>query len=97
MKRKREAFQVSPSCNSIFVDGSESRGALKAAIEVTYGAFQGLVELTVWTPKLPLNVVVEDNRLSKIRGWSSCQSDNSPLRAFSKHKPTRYYRLDRSF
>ena len=31
-------YQVSSSCTSIYVDGSESRGALSAAIDVSYGS-----------------------------------------------------------
>ena len=32
------SLQVSSSCTSIYVDGSESRGALSAAIDVSYGS-----------------------------------------------------------
>ena len=30
-------FQVSSSCTSVYVDGSETRGALSAQIDVKYG------------------------------------------------------------
>ena len=34
-------MQVSSSCTSIYVDGSETRGALSAAIDVSYGSNSG--------------------------------------------------------
>ncbi len=63
------AHQVSSSCTSVYVDGSESRGALSAEVSVRYGSLQGVAALTVWYPRLPLEVGLEDRRLSQVRGW----------------------------
>ena len=64
-------FQVTTSCTSVYVDGSESRGALAAEIDIKYGApqYMGRAVFTVWMPETPLNINVADTRLSQIKGW----------------------------
>ena len=34
-------LQVSTSCTSVYVDGSETRGGLKAQVDIKYGTFSG--------------------------------------------------------
>ena len=34
-------MQVSSSCTSVYVDGSETRGALNAEVKIKYGTFSG--------------------------------------------------------
>ena len=41
--RLEHAIQVSSSCTSVYVDGSESRGAISAEVKVKYGTFSGQV------------------------------------------------------
>ena len=55
----------------MYVDGSESRGALSAEIDIKYGSpqYMGKAIFTVWMPETPLNVDVADPRLSQIKGW----------------------------
>ena len=55
----------------MYVDGSESRGALSAEIDIKYGSpqYMGKAIFTVWMPETPLNIDVEDPRLSQIKGW----------------------------
>jgi transmembrane protein 132 len=62
---------VTSSCTSVYVDGSEDRGALSAEIDVKYGApqYMGKAVFTVWMPETPLNIDVADTRLSQIKGW----------------------------
>ena len=36
--------QVSSSCTSVYIDGSETRGALNAEVKIKYGTFSGQVE-----------------------------------------------------
>ena len=62
-------FQVTSSCTSVYVDGSETRGALKAAIDVKYGSFSGTEQFTVWMPKIPLHIELGDSKLSQIKSW----------------------------
>lgn len=63
------SFQVSSSCSSVYVDGSEARGSLNATIGVKYGTYGGLAKFIVWMPEFPLEVSVADFRLSQIKGW----------------------------
>ena len=53
------------------MDGSESRGALAAEIDIKYGSSQyiGKAVFTVWMPEIPLNIVATDTKLSQIKGW----------------------------
>ena len=37
--------QVSSSCTSVYIDGSETRGAISAEVKVKYGTFSGQVSL----------------------------------------------------
>ena len=62
---------MTASCTSVYVDGSESRGALSAEIDIKYGSSQymGKAVFTVWMPETPLNIEVADQRLSQIKGW----------------------------
>ena len=62
-------FQVSSSCTSIFLDGSEVRGGLNVNIQAKYGAISGEISVVVWTPELPLSVDMSDTKLSLIRDW----------------------------
>lgn len=64
-----DRFQVSSSCSSVYVDGSEVRGSSNASIIVKYGTYTGLARFVVWRPELPLEVSVVDFRLSQIKGW----------------------------
>ena len=36
--------QVSSSCTSVYIDGSETRGALNAEVKIKYGTFSGQVK-----------------------------------------------------
>ena len=62
---------MTTSCTSVYVDGSESRGALAAEIDIKYGSSQyvGRAVFTVWMPETPLNIHLADTRLSQIKGW----------------------------
>lgn len=71
--RKSKIFfhfvQVSSSCSSVYVDGSEIRGSSNASVLVKYGTYTGLARFTVWMPEFPLEVSVTDTRLNQIKGW----------------------------
>ena len=57
---------MTSSCTSVYVDGSETRGAVKAEVLVKYGTLTGSAEFTVWFPVIPLNVHLEDSKLSQV-------------------------------
>ncbi|KAI8435139.1 hypothetical protein MSG28_003516 [Choristoneura fumiferana] len=62
-------LKVSSSCSSVYVDGSEIRGSSNASVIVKYGTYTGLARFTVWMPEYPLEVEVDNRRLSQIKGW----------------------------
>lgn len=66
--------QVTASCTSFYLDGSETRGALSAAIGVQYGSRSGSAVVTVWMPETPLRIEMDDSRLSQISGWKTARA-----------------------
>lgn len=68
--------QVSSSCSSVYIDGSELRGSSNASIIVKYESYKGLAKFTVWMPEFPLEVSVSDFRLSQIKGWKIPEEHN---------------------
>ncbi|XP_045784546.1 transmembrane protein 132E [Maniola jurtina] len=70
-------LKVSSSCSSVYVDGSEIRGSSNASVIVKYGTYTGLARFTVWMPEYPLEIDVDDNRLSQIKGWKVSDEANS--------------------
>lgn len=63
------ALKVSSSCTSVYVDGSETRGALNAEVKVKYGTFSGHGFFTVWMAEIPLDLEIPDTKLSQIKSW----------------------------
>lgn len=61
--------QVSMNCDYVFVNGKETRGSMNARVIFSYEHLSAPLELTVWVPKLPLQVELSDNNLSFIKGW----------------------------
>nr|XP_021189588.1 transmembrane protein 132E isoform X1 [Helicoverpa armigera] len=74
-------LKVSSSCSSVYVDGSEIRGSSNASVIVKYGTYTGLARFTVWMPEYPLEIDVDDNRLSQIKGWKVPDDANTKDRA----------------
>ncbi len=66
-------LKVSPSCTSVYLDGSEVRGSQNATILIKYGTFTGQGNFVVWMPKLPLDIRVDDNKLSQVKSWKTPQ------------------------
>ncbi|KAL2095015.1 hypothetical protein ACEWY4_009734 [Coilia grayii] len=64
-----DIVKVSMSCDYVYVNGKETRGSMNARVMFTYEHLSAPLELTVWVPKLPLNIQLSDNRLSFIKGW----------------------------
>ncbi|XP_022254425.1 transmembrane protein 132C-like [Limulus polyphemus] len=62
-------LKVSPSCTSVYLDGSEIRGSQNASVLVKYGTYTGQAHFLVWMPQLPLEVNLSDNKLSQVKGW----------------------------
>ncbi|NWW79959.1 T132A protein, partial [Climacteris rufus] len=62
-------FQVSDSCDLVFVGGKESRGARGARVDFWARRMRTELSFTVWAPLLPLRVQLGDPVLEQLRGW----------------------------
>lgn len=51
---------------------------------VKYGTYTGLARFTVWMPEYPLEIDVDDNRLSQIKGNIISAKDSAPNRFISQ-------------
>ncbi|RWS12003.1 transmembrane protein 132D-like protein [Dinothrombium tinctorium] len=64
-------LKVSPSCTSVYLDGSEVRGSSNATVVIKYGTYTGSAHFAVWMPTFPLEIKVSDLKLSQIKGWKT--------------------------
>ncbi|XP_045890108.1 transmembrane protein 132C [Micropterus dolomieu] len=60
---------VSPDCDQVLLNGKEMCGRQSLAINFTYLHLSAQLQLTVWVPKLPLQIDVSDTELSQVKGW----------------------------
>ncbi|XP_037937749.1 transmembrane protein 132E [Teleopsis dalmanni] len=84
-------IKVSSSCSSVYVDGSEIRGSSNASVIVKYGTYIGLAKFIVWMPEFPLEVYVEDIRLSQIKGWKVIDDSHYAHNKINKRRKKRSY------
>lgn len=63
------SLQVSGHCDYVFVNGKEIKGQVDAVVNFTYQDLSALLKITVWAPRLPLQIDVSDTELSQIKGW----------------------------
>ncbi|KAL0994595.1 hypothetical protein UPYG_G00124590 [Umbra pygmaea] len=64
-----DIVKVSKNCDYVFVNGKETRGSMNVRVIFSYEHLSAPLELTVWVPKLPLQVELSDSSLSFIKGW----------------------------
>ncbi|XP_036382054.1 transmembrane protein 132C, partial [Megalops cyprinoides] len=64
-----DILKVSDRCDYVYVNGKEMRGKVKMAVNFTYSYLSAQLEMTVWIPRLPLQIEVSDAELSQIKGW----------------------------
>uniref|UniRef100_A0A3Q3B174 Transmembrane protein 132E n=1 Tax=Kryptolebias marmoratus TaxID=37003 RepID=A0A3Q3B174_KRYMA len=64
-----DIVKVSMNCDYVFVNGKETRGSMNARVIFSYEHLSAPLELTVWVPKLPLQVELTDSILSFVKGW----------------------------
>ncbi|KAI1900878.1 hypothetical protein AGOR_G00054380 [Albula goreensis] len=64
-----DILKVSDRCDYVFVNGKEMRGKVRMAVNFTYSYLSAQLEMTVWIPRLPLQIEVSDSELSQIKGW----------------------------
>ncbi|XP_054851849.1 transmembrane protein 132B [Eublepharis macularius] len=64
-----DVLKVSENCNAIFVNGKEMKSKVDTIVNFTYQRFTTRLEVTVWVPRLPLQIEISDTELSQIKGW----------------------------
>nr|XP_023503094.1 transmembrane protein 132B isoform X2 [Equus caballus] len=64
-----DVIKVSNTCDSIFVNGKEMKSRVDTVVNFTHQHFTSQLEVTVWVPRLPLQVEISDTELSQIKGW----------------------------
>ena len=60
---------MSQSCNNVYLDGSETHGFSDVTVLAKYTHYIGYATVSVWVPRLPLQIQLSDYKLSQIRGW----------------------------
>ena len=63
------SLQVSERCDYVYVNGKETRGRSRVAVNFTYSFLSAQLEMSVWMPRLPLLIDLSDPELSQIKGW----------------------------
>ncbi|XP_043571730.1 transmembrane protein 132C-like isoform X1 [Chiloscyllium plagiosum] len=77
----QNVLKVSERCDYVLVNGKEMRGKVNAIVNFTYEHLSAPLEITVWVPRLPLQIEVSDTELSQIKGWRvPIVSDKRPTR-----------------
>nr|XP_056715061.1 transmembrane protein 132C [Euleptes europaea] len=64
-----DVVKVSDRCDYVFVNGKEVKGKVDAMVNFTYQYLSAPLQVTVWVPRLPLQIEVSDTELSQIKGW----------------------------
>ncbi|KAM8960733.1 transmembrane protein 132D [Pelodytes ibericus] len=64
-----DVIKVSDRCDYVFVNGKEMKGKVNAIVNFTYQHFKASLVMTVWVPRLPLQIDVSDTELNQIKGW----------------------------
>lgn len=63
------SLQVSSRCDQVLVNGKEMHGRQSLVVNFSYLHLSAQLRLTVWVPKLPLQIDVSDTELSQVKGW----------------------------
>uniref|UniRef100_A0A8B9PBN2 Transmembrane protein 132D n=1 Tax=Apteryx owenii TaxID=8824 RepID=A0A8B9PBN2_APTOW len=64
-----DVIKVSDRCDYVFVNGKEMKGKVNVIVNFTYQHLSAPLEMTVWVPRLPLQIEVSDTELNQIKGW----------------------------
>ncbi|XP_068887200.1 transmembrane protein 132C isoform X3 [Aphelocoma coerulescens] len=66
---REDVIKVSDRCDYVFVNGKEMKGKVNALVNFTYQYLSAPLQITVWVPRLPLQIDISDTELSQIKGW----------------------------
>ncbi|XP_019488695.1 PREDICTED: transmembrane protein 132D [Hipposideros armiger] len=64
-----DVIKVSDRCDFVFVNGKEVKGKVGVVVNFSYQHLSGPLEMTVWAPRLPLQIEVTDAELNQVKGW----------------------------
>ncbi|TNM89289.1 hypothetical protein fugu_003523, partial [Takifugu bimaculatus] len=64
-----DVIKVSSRCDQVLVNGKEMHGRQSLVVNFSYLHLSAQLHLTVWVPKLPLQIDVSDTELSQVKGW----------------------------
>uniref|UniRef100_A0A3Q3A053 Transmembrane protein 132C-like n=1 Tax=Kryptolebias marmoratus TaxID=37003 RepID=A0A3Q3A053_KRYMA len=64
-----DVVKVSSNCDQVLVNGREMFGRQSLAVNFTYLHLSAQLLLTVWVPKLPMQIDLSDAELSQVKGW----------------------------
>ncbi|KYO39593.1 hypothetical protein Y1Q_0018664 [Alligator mississippiensis] len=64
-----DVIKVSDRCDYVFVNGKEMKGKVNVLVNFTYQYLSAPLQITVWVPRLPLQIDISDTELSQIKGW----------------------------
>ncbi|KJH45395.1 hypothetical protein DICVIV_08562 [Dictyocaulus viviparus] len=62
-------IKTSPTCTSVYVDGSELRGMQEVKVHVHFEKWTTFIAFTVWYPRLPVTLWLRDPVLNSISNW----------------------------
>ncbi|TRY60459.1 hypothetical protein DNTS_028899 [Danionella cerebrum] len=72
----QDVLKASERCDSVYMSGKENRGRVRMMVNFTYSYLSAQLEVSVWMPRLPLQIETSDPELSQIRGWRVPVSGN---------------------
>ncbi|XP_016107058.1 transmembrane protein 132C-like [Sinocyclocheilus grahami] len=64
-----DVVKVSERCDYVYVNGKEMCGRVRMMVNFTYSYLSAQLEVSVWMPRLPLQIEMSDPELSQIRSW----------------------------
>uniref|UniRef100_A0A7N4PE66 Transmembrane protein 132C n=1 Tax=Sarcophilus harrisii TaxID=9305 RepID=A0A7N4PE66_SARHA len=64
-----DVIKVSDRCDYVFVNGKEIKGKVDALVNFTYQYLSAPLQITVWVPRLPLQIEISDTELSQVKAW----------------------------
>ncbi|KAK3554888.1 hypothetical protein QTP86_000921 [Hemibagrus guttatus] len=76
-----DVVKVSERCDYVYVNGKEMRGRVRMMLNFTYNYLSTQLEVSVWMPRLPLQIDMADPELNQIKGWRIPVSGGNPRSA----------------
>ncbi|CAJ0578753.1 unnamed protein product, partial [Mesorhabditis spiculigera] len=64
-----KVIKTSPTCSSVYVDGSELRGSPAARVHIHYEQWTTQVTFAVWFPRVPVTIWLSNPTLHTVSNW----------------------------